>query len=257
MTILQRCNIKITIAYLGKQFSGWQTQKTGHRTVQGKIEKALRTIFRRRVKLIGAGRTDSGVHAMAQVANFQIKSSKALGKVKNALNGNLDDDIAILKIEYVPLSFHAQYSAKSKIYCYTILNRKERCVFSQNIAWHFPYTLNLHLMRQAANLLKGRKDFCSFQSSYQGHLLEENKKRSTIRTVQRIEIRKRGDFVDITIEADGFLYKMARNIVGILLAVGRGRLTNFDVKHILEQKKTGIVRQTAKAKGLRLVEVKY
>ena len=247
-------NIKITIEYDGTDFHGWQIQDKGKRTVQGEIEKALFRIFKRRTKVIGSGRTDSGVHAQGQVANFRIESSMIPLQMLKALNALLPEDIAIKKAEEVVEKFHAQYSVKSKIYRYTISNHLTRSPLCRNYCFHYTYPLNLSLMRKEAKLLVGRKDFKSFQVT--GSPQEPGPK-NTIRTIKKIEIKKRNDVITIAIEADGFLYKMVRSIVGTLLAVASGRLPAGSMKKILKAKNRMLAGQTAPAKGLCLVEVKY
>ena len=256
-------NIKLTIEYDGTLFNGWQAQQARSRqkrrfagrslrTVQGEIETVLKKIFKKSPKLIGAGRTDSGVHALGQVANFKTTSSMPLTEIQNALNANLPEDIAIVKVEETPASFHAQYSAKSKVYRYTILNRPARCALQRNYVLYYPYQLNITVMRREARTLVGRKNFKSFAASDPARI-----KTKTIRMVKRLTIKRRGDILTIDIEADGFLYKMVRNIVGTLLEVGRGRLAIGSVKKILAQKDRKAAGTTAKPKGLMLLEVRY
>lgn len=260
-------NIKLTIEYDGTNFHGWQTQAARdssqkqakchtHRTVQGEIEKVLRIIFKKNLKLIGSGRTDSGVHALGQVAHFKIHTSMPIAEMQNALNANLPDDIAIIKTEEVPLNFHAQYSVKSKTYRYTILNAAARCAQQRNFCLYYPYKLNIRKMREAAKDLVGRKDFKSFTASDPAKR-KSNKMENTVRTIKRLAITKNGDNLIVDIEANGFLYKMVRNIIGTLLEVGRGKLTEGSIKQILAEKNRHAAGNTAKPKGLALIEVRY
>lgn len=257
-------NIKLIIEYEGTNYIGWQIQrlrqqKTSieHRTssiekktIQETMEQALKRILNEKIKLIGSGRTDSGAHALGQVANFKTNSKMPLDKLKKALNALLPNDIAIKDIEEVNLNFHSRFDAKSKIYGYTILNSPLRCVRQRNFYCLYPYKLNLNAMRQAARLLLGKKDFKSFQAS-------DKKPRNSQRTVKNISLKKQGDFIHFEIEADGFLYKMVRSIVGSLLEVGRGKLKTKDFKRILRQKNRQFAGPTAPAKGLTLLKVKY
>jgi tRNA pseudouridine38-40 synthase len=245
--------IKLTIEYDGTNFKGWQIQKKGERTVQGEIKKALKTIFKKDINIIGSGRTDSGVHALGQVAHFKTSSLKSLEEIKSALNANLDHDISILEAKKVPATFHAQFSVKSKTYRYTILNRNVRCSINQPFCLHHPHTLNLRLMRQEAKSLIGRKNFKSFQSS-NGTLKSP---KTSIRTIKAIEIKKRGDFITIDLKANGFLYKMVRNIVGTLLEIGSGKKPKGTIKAVLSKKNRIFAGSAAKARGLALVFVQY
>lgn len=178
------------------------------------------------------------------------------GEMQNALNANLPDDIAIIKVEEVPLGFHAQYSVKSKTYRYIILNRSARCAQQRNFCLFYPYKLNVRAMREEARSLIGRKDFKSFTASDPAKR-KNQKKEDTVRTVRRLTITKKGAELIVDIEANGFLYKMVRNIVGTLLEVGRGKRTKGSIKRILSEKDRHAAGNTAKPKGLTLLEVRY
>lgn len=247
-------NIKLTIEYDGTNYKGWQVQKNSSKTIQETIQKAAKKILKEDIKITGSGRTDSGVHADGQVANFKTNSDKSTAEMQRALNANLPDDIAIIDTQEVNLKFHAQYSIKTKTYRYTILNRDAPCVHNRHKTFHHPYKLNTSLMRKESQHLIGRKDFCSFQASDPAKR-KTQKKEDTIRTVKRCEVKKRGDFIYIEIEANGFLYKMVRNIVGTLLEIGRGK--DFYIKDILKKKDRTFAGYTAKAKGLTLLQADY
>lgn len=260
-------NIKLTIEYDGTNFCGWQTQtarngsasqlnRRAQRTIQGEIEKVLKKIFKQSLKVNGSGRTDSGVHALGQVAHFKTHSPMAVEEMQSALNANLPDDIAIIKVEEAPLSFHAQYSVKSKTYRYTILNANARCAQQRNFCLYYPYKLNSQRMREEAKSLIGRKDFKSFTASDPAKR-KDRKEENTVRTIKRLTIIKKGNNLIFEIEANGFLYKMVRNIVGTLLEVGRGKLKRGSIKKILIQKDRRAAGNTAKPKGLALIEVRY
>ncbi len=244
-------NIKLTIEYDGTYFFGWQIQKN-KRTIQGEIEKALKKIFQKNIHLIASGRTDRGVHALGQVANFKTDSTLPVNKVLNALNANLADDIAIVSTEEASKNFHAQYSVKSKTYRYTLFTRVVKSAQLKNFCYHYPYPLNLKLMKREAKNLLGRKNFKSFQASD-----SEHKEKNAVRTIKIFSVTRKGDFIYFDIEADGFLYKMVRNIVGTLLEIGRGRFKKGSIKHILLKKNRILAGTTAPAKGLCLLKVKY
>ncbi|MFH1359623.1 MAG: tRNA pseudouridine(38-40) synthase TruA [Candidatus Omnitrophota bacterium] len=245
--------IKLTIEYDGTDFSGWQIQKNS-RTVQDEIEKASKHIFKQPIRLVGSGRTDSGVHASGQVAHFQTDTKLTNQKICLALNSRLPCDVVILTAADVSEKFHAQYNVKSKVYRYLILNRKIPCALKRNFCAFYPYPLNVNKMRQEAKCLIGTKDFKSFQAADPS---AQYRQKNTVRQVKRINIRKNEDFVSIEIESNGFLYKMVRNIVGALLAIGSGQLPEGSIVRILKQKDRRCAPKTAPAKGLCLLEVKY
>ncbi|MFC1510638.1 tRNA pseudouridine(38-40) synthase TruA [Candidatus Omnitrophota bacterium] len=249
-------NIKLTIEYDGTRFQGWQSQNKGQRTVQDEIEGALKKICKEKIRLIGSGRTDSGVHALAQVANFKTKSKRPAKEYINALNGNLPKDISIINAESVPLSFHAQYTAKKKTYRYSILYRPTRSALQHRFSFHISTQLNVALMRKEAKTLIGRKDFASFQTSDPVRK-RAGKQENTIRHITALNIKKHGDVIAIDITANGFLYKMVRNIVGTLLEIGSGKKPKGSMQTILKNKNRTMAGQTAKACGLMLLKVIY
>lgn len=249
-------NIKLTIEYDGTNYKGWQIQPRNQRTIQGEITAAAKKVFNEDIKLIGSGRTDSGVHALGQVANFKTHSKLDVIKIKNALNAHLDKDIRIINAEDAPRDFHAQYSAKRKTYRYSICLRDTPNPFHYRYFLHFPRKLNLKHMREEAECLTGKKDFRSFMATDPA-LGEKIHEKDTIRTIYRLDIKKRDDLLMIEIEANGFLYKMVRNIVGTLLEIGTGKLPAGSMKTILKQKKRESAGDTAKPEGLTLVKVDY
>ncbi|MCM8792253.1 MAG: tRNA pseudouridine(38-40) synthase TruA [Candidatus Omnitrophica bacterium] len=241
-------NIKLTIEYNGTHYHGWQTQLPKLRTIQRTIEDKLKKILNEKIALIGSGRTDAGVHALAQIANFKTASSISLTKLQYALNSLLPPDIVIKKVEEVDLGFHSRFSAKSKVYRYIILNRSYPSAFLKDRVYFYPYPLDINLMRKAAILLKGKHDFRCFQ-------LKDKIERDSIRTIKDIRIKKRGSFIYIEIEADGFLYGMARSIVGTLIEIGKGKA--IDTKRLLKMKDRSLGGPTVPASGLYLVKIKY
>jgi tRNA pseudouridine38-40 synthase len=248
-------NIKLTLEYDGTNFQGWQAQAANHRTVQVEVQKSLEKFLFEKIIIFGSGRTDSGVHARGQVANFYTQSNLSTEKILKALNAHLPADIAALNVENVPSNFHAQYSVKSKAYRYSIFTRAVRPVVDRNFCLHFPYKLNFALMRRESKILLGRHDFKSFQAADRAS--EEGKARNSIRTVKRIDIVKKGGFLHIDIESTGFLYKMVRNIVGTLLEIGSGKFSAGSMKKILLAKDRFQAGDTVKPHGLYLMEVQY
>jgi len=245
-------NFKITFEYDGAQFCGWQAQGQGERTVQGELETVLLKIFKTPVKSIASGRTDSGVHAKGQVASFKADTRMKPLEILRALNSSLPKDIVVLEAREEKHDFHAQYSVKAKTYRYTILNRKTRSVFLRDRVYFYPHSLNVVTMRKAAKYLIGRHDFKSFQA-YDPLRAE----RQTVRTIKKILIKKDDDLVYIDVTADGFLYKMVRNITGTLLAIGAGQLPLGEMPKILKAKNRKLAGNTAPAEGLCLMGVKY
>jgi tRNA pseudouridine38-40 synthase len=243
-------NIKLTIEYNGTNYLGWQRQKRGP-TIQETIETAIEKITKNGVKLIGSGRTDSGVHALGQVANFKTSSGLSAYQLQKALNAILPEDISIVKCEEADMRFHAQFDAKSKTYAYIILYRPYPSALERLRAWHIPFTLKLPEMGEASKTLIGEHDFSAFGLST--HTL-----RSTVREVLRVEISLReNDNLYFEIEATGFLKRMVRLVVGALVQVGRDRITVDGFRRILESgERTKFVR-AAPPWGLYLKQVKY
>ncbi len=249
-------NFKLTIEYDGTDFCGWQIQRANERTVQAEIKKALEKIVKHPVTVIGAGRTDSGVHALGQVAHVRLSSSITPSILLKALNANLPEDIAILGVKKVSDDFHAQFSARSKIYRYTILNRESRCANERKFCLHIRQPIDIPMLTKAARVFIGRHDFRAFRGSATPQK-RRDKSKTTVRTVHKIVLRRRKDFIFCDIEANGFLYKMVRNIVGTLLDVSAGRIRPKDLKAIMasgDRRKAG---KTAAAHGLCLYKVNY
>ncbi|MBU2034707.1 MAG: tRNA pseudouridine(38-40) synthase TruA [Candidatus Omnitrophota bacterium] len=241
-------NIRLIVEYDGSAYHGWQSQKNTRQTIQEIIEKVLKGILQEEVSLFGSGRTDQGVHALAQVANFKTKSKISLSRLKLGLNSLLPKDIVITGIKEVPFDFHSQRSAKSKLYRYTILNRKFPSAFHYKYAWLYHIPLNLDLMKKEAIRLVGRHDFKSFKAT-------RKDRKSTVRTIYELKIRKSGDFIYINIRGNGFVYNMVRSIVGTLVGIGSGKLSN--IRRILLAKDRKGAGVTAPASGLCLMKVEY
>ncbi|MFO7733203.1 MAG: tRNA pseudouridine(38-40) synthase TruA, partial [Candidatus Aminicenantes bacterium] len=215
---------RITLSYDGTDFRGWQRQPDG-RTVQGVVEAALHKITQKRITVHGAGRTDAGVHALAQAAGFRGAISLADADLFRALNAVLPEDVRILSLEQAAPDFHARKSARSKVYRYRIVHAPQISPFDRRYALHHPWPLNLRAMREAARLVARTGDFTGFSS---------NRDRTPIRTVRRSELRKTGGEIVYTIEAEGFLRYMVRTIVGTLIEVGRGKCPPERVEEIFD-----------------------
>ena len=243
-------NIRLLIEYDGTNYQGWQVQPKGP-TIQGILEEKLGLLTGERVHLIGSGRTDSGVHALVQVANFRTQSKMDAGSIQKALNSLLPLDIVIRKVEEIDEGFNSRKNSRSKVYEYRILNRELRSTFHRGYVWHIPQKLNLIEMEKATQGLIGEHDFSSFRSV-------GSPTRTTIRRVIRAEWKKGSDgLILFEIEANGFLKHMVRAIVGTLIEVGRGKISAKELQKILESQDRKKAGPTAPAQGLFLKEVKY
>jgi len=245
-------NFKLEIEYDGTHYSGWQEQNRSKkaRTIQHILEKTLNKILREKIKLTVAGRTDAGVHALAQVANFKSNTKMPFDRLRWGLNCLLPPDIKITRIKNVSLDFNSRFSAKSKIYRYTVLNRKYSSALLANRVYFFHYPLDIKLMHQEAKALLGKHNFKSFQAT-------EKRQREPMRTIKHIKIIREKDLLHIDLEADGFLYNMVRNIAGTLLEIGRGRFPKGSMKKILQSRNRRLAGPALPAKGLCLLKVKY
>lgn len=244
-------NISLEIEYNGTKYCGWQVQPAGRRkSIQEVIERVLCKILGKKVKLIVSGRTDAGVHALAQIANFYTVSKIPLDRLKLGLNGLLPRDIKISGIKEERPDFHSRFSSKAKVYRYTILNRSHSSPLMEGKVFFYPHPLNLKLMREEAKALLGRHNFSSFRASL-------GKERNPVKTIKELVITKHKDFVYIDIEADGFLYNMVRNIAGTLIQAGRGKSAQGCLKKILLAKDRRLAGETLPAHGLCLMKVKY
>jgi tRNA pseudouridine38-40 synthase len=243
-------HFKLTIAYDGTNYGGWQRQPNAV-TVQQVIEDALAKLAGKRVVVHGSGRTDAGVHAREQVASCAFDTRLAPAVLTLALNANLPEDVRILRVQDVPAKFHARFSAKVKAYWYQIDTGKVADPFLRRYAWHHPRPLDVPAMRGAARLILGRHDFTSLSAN------PMRKIDKPVRRVSKLTVNRAGDLLTITVRADGFLYKMVRSIVGALVKVGEGRLTAEQLRAVLASKKRTALIETAPAKGLFLWKVYY
>lgn len=221
-------NIKLILEYDGSGFLGFQRQARG-RTVQQELEEALKKLFQRKITVTGSSRTDSGVHAEAQIVNFHVHSRLPVEKIKLGINHYLPEDVSVLAAEEVKHSFHAQRSAKWKCYQYLIWNARVRSPLRRRNFYFYPHTLDVSLMRQSTKVFLGRHDFRAFESS-------GSRRKSALRNIRKLSIQKTGDEICFTIEANGFLYKMVRSIIGALIAAGSGKLDQAGLKKVLEGK---------------------
>jgi tRNA pseudouridine38-40 synthase len=243
-------NFKLIIEYDGSRYHGWQRQKED-RSIQGEIEKTLKTITTRSVTLIGSGRTDAGVHAQGQAANFKCNTRLGPEDLMNGLNHLLEDDIVIKVCEPVRADFHARYDAKSKVYQYQILNRALPAAIGRQYSWFIRKALNHEAMRAAIAHIVGCHDFKAFEGS-------GSDRQHATRHIYSAELNE-GDngLLVFQIEADGFLRYMVRNIVGTLVDVGLEKLSPHDFKRILDSKDRSQASATAPAHGLTLIKVNY
>ncbi len=251
---------KLVIQYDGSQYSGWQRQDNAI-TIQQKIEEALAEIFQQKITLHGSGRTDAGVHAIAQVASFSFDGSSNRGiaragrrllwrDIREALNSILPSDIVITGCRGMPADFHARHSAKGKRYRYVILNRPYRSAFFQKRCWFSREKIEAAPMRQAAKIIRGRHSFRAFSS-------ESHREKSYVRNLSRLAIHKDGPWYSFTFEADGFLYNMIRIIVGTLVEIGRGKFEPRGVAEIIKSENRSLAGPTAPPRGLYLEKVFY
>lgn len=243
-------NYRITIQYDGTRYKGWQVQKSTDMTIQGKIQAVLSEMIGQEIEIIGSGRTDAGVHAYGQVANFHIPGHFRQEEVLEYLNHYLPMDIAVLDIEEVDERFHARYHATSKTYVYRIHTSTIPNVFERKYMYTYTEPLDLCKMREAAKYLIGTHDFMAFCGN-------KKMKKSTVRTVISIDIQEKEHEIQISYTGDGFLQQMIRIITGTLIEVGNGTKQPEDIPRILESKVRENAGYTVSAEGLTLKCVEY
>jgi len=241
---------KLTIEYDGAPFVGWQRQDNGP-SVQGAIEQAVLALSGERVSVQGAGRTDAGVHALGQVAHFDLAGEKPAETVRSALNFHLKPDpIAVVEAEIVPATFNARFSATGRRYRYRILNRRAPPAFDRGRVWHVPVPLDSDAMADAASVLQGHHDFNSFRST-------ACQAPSSIKTLDLLQVTRNGEEIDIEVASRSFLHNQVRILVGTLALVGRGQWTRRDVEDALAARDRTRAGPTAPPHGLCLMEVRY
>ncbi|NIA07280.1 MAG: tRNA pseudouridine(38-40) synthase TruA [Actinobacteria bacterium] len=243
-------NIKIIIAYDGSAYHGWQIQTADWPTVQAVLKDIIQRVVRHPIDLKGTSRTDAGVHAEGQVANFHTDCEIPVDRLRLAINSRCPPDIAIRGAEEVPLDFHASFNARSKLYRYRAYNSSEKPVHLVNKVYHYWRELDVEKMSAAARLLVGKHDFAGFASA-------SDRRGSSERTLFRCEVYRQGPEVIFEIEGDGFLYNMVRNIVGTLLEIGRGHWPIERIDHILTTGERQQAGPTVPGAGLTLMWVKY
>lgn len=245
--------LKLTLAYDGSNYAGWQVQPD-KRTVQQALEQALAQITGSEIRVVASGRTDAGVHAFAQAVSFRTDSHLAADVFMRALNAELPRDIAVLSAADVPDGFHAIRDAIRKRYRYVLHDGAVRDVFARDYCWHYSCRLDAPAMHRAAQRLKGKHDFRSFETDYPNQA-------TSVRTIHDISVvrgtENREDFIDVEVEADGFLYNMVRAIVGTLVDVGRGAQDEEWPARVVAAQDRSQAGMTAPPQGLFLVKVDY
>ena len=243
-------NFMLTIAYDGSRYNGWQRQENTDNTVQGRIEAALSEILGHKIEIHGSGRTDAGTHALAQVASFKANTGIAPDKLMSELNRRLPGDIAVTELEYAPERFHARLNVKGKTYVYRIWTAEYSNVFERKFVYELRKKLNIAEMEKAAAIMQRKADFIGYSS------LKKSKK-STVRTVQSIDIEDLGPEVRLVFRGDGVLYNMVRIMAGTLVEVGLGRRFYDSAAVPFETLDRTDAGETLPAKGLTLIEVEY
>ncbi|WP_416829000.1 tRNA pseudouridine(38-40) synthase TruA [Ectobacillus polymachus] len=243
-------NYKLIIQYDGGRYKGWQRLGSGENTIQGKIENVLSELVGRNIEIIGCSRTDAGVHALAQIANFKIEENVTESAIKNYLKRYLPQDISVTEVIAVPERFHARYNAKGKTYLYKIWNEENTNPFMRKYSMHVEQKLDVERMKQASQAFIGEHDFTAFSNA-------KSKKKSMVRDIYSIAIEKNAGFIEIRVSGDGFLYNMVRKIVGTLIQVGLGEVIPEDIPGILEAKDRSLVSCLADAGGLYLEKIDF
>lgn len=244
---------KLIIAYDGANYAGWQVQKTGL-GVQQKVEEALQKIFPSVQRIHSSSRTDTGVHALGMVAHVEILKAEfkmSVPKLLLGINAHLPEDIRVMSARRCPAEFHARFDARGKEYRYFIWNHPAMNPLMRTQAWHVKRKLDLAGMRAASQLFIGKHDFKSFAAN-RNYEME-----TTVRTLTRCDVSKKGPLITIRIEGDGFLYKMCRGIAGTLVQLGEGKIELADIPKILETRDRRVAGMTAPAQGLVLWRVFY
>lgn len=238
-------NYKLSVVYEGTRYKGWQRQKNSEMTIQGKIESVLSRYFGHPIEINGASRTDAGVHAAAQVANFKTDRAVEAKELMAYVNQYLPEDIGIFEIEAVPESYHARFHTKRKVYLYRLWTADYPPVFQRReVFWHRGASLDMEAMKEGAKLIEGKHDFKGFCT--------DKTKKSTERNLREISIAVTENEIRFIVEGDGFLYNMVRIIVGTLLEIGEGKRTPESVLRVLETGDRALAGETAPAQGLLL-----
>lgn len=244
-------NIKLILAYDGTVYHGWQRQKNAV-TIQEILEDKLSMMTGEPVTLLASGRTDAGVHALHQVCNFKTNSTIPPDAFQRGLNSLLNDDVLIKEASYMPDDFHSRYDAQGKIYEYRILHRKEPDIFLRDFSWHIPWDLDLADMEECLQMVLGEHDFSAFKSAGSSNI-------NPVREIRKADLQRpdTDNILKITLEGNGFLRHMVRNIVGTIVEVSMKKRTVEEFRNILESKDREIAGIKAPAQGLFLTMVKY
>jgi len=243
-------NYKLTIQYDGGRYKGWQRLGNGENTIQEKIEKVLSELVGRKIEIIGCSRTDAGVHALAQIANFKLNENLAENDIKNYLNKYLPQDISIIDVILVPDSFHSRYNAKDKSYLYKIWNKEYANPFMRKFSMHVDKKLDVLKMRKASEYYIGEHDFTAFSNA-------KSKKKSMVREIYSVVIEESAGIIQIRVRGNGFLYNMVRRIVGMLIEVGLSEVDAENIPAIMNSKERNQAGFIADACGLHLEKIKF
>ena len=243
-------NYRMKLAYDGSRYQGWEKQKTADATIQGKLEAVIERMTGTYIEVIGCGRTDAGVHAKAMIANAKFETGKGIKEIQAYLNHYLPEDIAVLEVSEVSERFHSRYNATGKTYCYTCYIGDVKPVFDRKYVYVLEEKPDVKKMKRAAEYLMGTHDFASFCAN-------KKKKKSTVRTVDKINITEENGYLRFMVHGDGFLHHMVRILVGTLLEVGFGKRTPESMRELLEAKERAMAGVTAPAQGLCMMSVDY
>lgn len=243
-------NYKLTIQYDGGRYKGWQRLGDDDNTIQGKLEKVLSQLLEKETEIIGCSRTDAGVHALGQVANFKTDMELAVEYVKEYFNRYLPKDICITEAVLEGVSFHSRYNAKDKTYLYRIWNKEYSNPFARKYSMHIPEKLDIYVMKEASRYFLGEHDFTAFSNA-------KSKKKSMVREIYTLELTEEKGFIEIRIKGNGFLYNMVRWVVGTLVEVGLGRIKPVEIPNIIAGKDRSATGNMAEACGLYLEKITY
>ena len=243
-------NYKLLLSYDGGRYRGWQRLGNSEMTVQAKLESVLTRMAGAPVEVIGSGRTDAGVHAMKQVANFHCKTELSCSEILSYLRHYLPEDIGVISVEVVDERFHSRFNAKRKTYQYRIWNSDYPCVFERKRVWQIPESLDVDAMQAAAQLFLGEHDFLAFCSN-------KHFKKSSVRTIYSFSVERVGHEIVLTVSGNGFLYNMVRIMTGTLVAVGKGEIEAKEILSMMDSRLRQNAGITAPPQGLFLMEVDY
>lgn len=241
-------NYRLVMQYDGGRYRGWQRLGDSENTIQGRLEAVISELVGSPIEIIGCSRTDAGVHALAQVANFRAELDLPAPEVMDYLNEHLPRDISITEVTVVPGNFHARYQAKSKVYLYRVWNEPQANPFMRKYSMHVQRKLDLVAMQAAAQHFLGSHDFTAFSNA-------KSKKKSMVREIQAIEITRTDGFVQVQVRGDSFVHNMVRKMVGVLIGVGLGELAADSIPALLQGRERGQIGSMADACGLYLQEV--